>query len=117
MLLKTSFNYSKLTENNIKLLIDDGHKQKFLSFSLYLINDCWYIDIYENNSTLLYGKIVHTWTDIFELLKIYDKSFPKLKFMAMPSNINGIHREFSSSTAGIIQELFLIGDDNTDDNN
>ena len=113
MLLKISFNYSTSTENKIRLLIDDGHKQKFLNLSLYSINDCWYLDIFENKNTLLYGKIVHAWTDIFELLRIYDKTFPNLKLMAMPSNINGINREFSPSSAGVIQELFLIGADDT----
>ena len=47
MLLKISFNYSTSTENKIRLLIDDGHKQKFLNLSLYSINDCWYLDIFE----------------------------------------------------------------------
>lgn len=116
MLLKISFNYSTSTENKIRILIDDGYKQKFLNLSLYLINDSWYLDIFENKNTLLYGKVIHTWTDTFELLRIYDKTFPKLKLTAMPSNINGINKEFTSSSAGIIQELFLIGADDINDN-
>lgn len=108
MFSKISFDYSLLYENKIRILLNDKIRNKFVILSVYCINNYWYIDIYNDNEPLIYGKLIHTWIDILEILKIYDKNFPKVKMMAIPSNINGITQDFLVSTAGIIQELFLI---------
>lgn len=108
MAYKLPFDYSHTTENNIKILLDDGERQKILKFSLYLINENWYIDISDNDNYLLIGRIVHTWMDLVEVLRIYDKEFPQLKIFAVPSNINGIKKEFSSFTAGITHEIIIM---------
>ena len=100
--------YNQFKEDKIRFFIDDGQKRRFVTISIYMLNDSWYADIIGDDRELLYGKIIHTWVDLFELLKINDKDFPNLQLMAMPSNINGINKEFTSKTAGIIQELFLI---------
>ena len=109
MLSKISLSYHKYNENKVKILLNDGSNQKSLTISLYLITNLWYMDIFEENKELLLGKIVHTWVDILEILKIYDKDFPKLELIVMPSNINGINKEFSPEVSGITQEIFLIG--------
>ena len=108
MFSKIISDYSIFKENKIKFLLDDSSNQKILTISIYFIRNSWYIDIFEPNNELLIGKIINTWVDIFELLKIYYKDFPKIKFLALPSNINGINKEFSDVTAGVTQELFLI---------
>lgn len=111
MIYKLPFDYSKSTENNIKILLDDGEKQKILKLSLYLLNDNWYIDISTNSENLITGKIINIWIDLLEVLKIYDRDFPKLKLFAAPTNINGINKEFNSVTAGITHEILITGVD------
>ena len=108
MFSKISFDYSLLYENKIRILLNDKVRNKFLILSVYCINNYWYIDIYNDNEPLIYGKLLHAWIDMLEILKIYDKNFPKIKMMAVPSNINGISQDFHFGTAGITQELFLI---------
>ena len=108
MFSKISFDYSLLYENKIRILLTDKIRNKFLILSVYCINNYWYIDIYNDNKPLIYGKLIHTWIDVLEIIKIYDKNFPKIKMMAVPSNINGISQDFYFNTAGITQELFLI---------
>ena len=108
-MVNLDFSYSKNVENKIKFLLNDGKKQKLLKVSLYLIKDSWYIDISDANNDLLIGKIINTWSDLFEILRIYHKNFPNVQLVAIPSNINGINKEFNTLSAGILQKLFLIG--------
>lgn len=103
-----SLTYNQFKEDKVRFFIDDGQKRRFITISVYMINDSWYTDISGDDKELLCGKIIHPWIDLFELLKINDKDFPNLKLMAIPSNINGINREFTTKSAGIIQELFLV---------
>lgn len=110
-LYRIPLNYILNTENNIKFLLNDGKKQKFIFLSLYSIRNSWYLDVSDNDSKLLIGRLINTWTDLFDILKIYDKNFPKLKLLAMPSNINGINKDFKENIAGTLQELFLVGDE------
>ncbi len=111
MISKIPFDYITLTENNIRVFVNDGNNNKFLNISVYFIKDSWYIDISENGKELILGQIIHTWRDLFEILKIYYRDFPNLKLMAIPSNINGINKNFSALTSGITQEICLIGVD------
>ena len=104
-----NFEYSKIYENKIKFTVDDGDKQKILNINLYLIKNSWYIDISDINTPLLIGKIINTWTDLFEILKIYNKNFPAVDLRAIPSNINGLNKNFDADSAGSLQKLFLIG--------
>jgi hypothetical protein len=103
-----SLTYNQFKEDKIRFFIDDGKKRRFITISVYIINNSWYADITGDDRELLYGKIIHTWVDLFELLKINDKDFPNIQLMAIPSNTNGINKEFTSKTAGIVQELFLV---------
>ena len=103
-----SLTYNQFKEDKVRFFIDDGQKRRFITISIYMTNDSWYVDIIGDDKELLLGKIVHTWIDLFELLKINDKDFPNLKLMVIPSNTNGINKEFTSKTAGIVQELFLV---------
>ena len=112
MLSKLPFDYSKTTENNIRILLNDGIKQKILKISLYLVKDSWYMDIATPDQDLLIGRIVNTWVDLIEILKISDKEFPNLKLSAIPTNTNGIKKEFNSDSGGCLQEILIIGDDN-----
>ena len=110
MLSKIPLEYNILKENNVRILINDGTNNKTVKLSLYCIKNNWYLDIYDSAAPLLLGQILNTWTDLFEIIKIYYKNFPNLFLTVLPSNINGINKEFNKSVAGITQELFILGD-------
>ena len=110
MLSKIFFDYDQTNENNVRILLNDGTNNKIIKLSLYCVKNNWYIDIYDTNVPLALGKILNTWIDLLEIIKIYHKNFPKLSLMVLPSNINGIKEEFNKSISCITQDLFLIGD-------
>ena len=111
MLSKIRLSYFKQKVNNAKFMPDDGMNQKVIKLSVYYVRDSWYVDILDNEKYLLYGKIINTWVDLFELLKIYYKDFPDVKLMALPSNIQGIDKEFIGDIPGILQEIYLLEDE------
>ena len=112
MLSKISLEYNTLKENNIRILLNDGTNNKSIKLSLYCIRNNWYVDIYDSTTPLLLGQVLNTWIDLFEIIKIHYKNFPNLLLTALPSNINGINKEFNKSVAGITQEIFIVGNSN-----
>ena len=108
MLSIIKLTYSSEVENKTKFIIDDLVNQKIIKLTVYLVKGSWYADISDNENNLLLGKIINTWVDLFELLRIYDKSFPNLKLVALPSNINGINKEFVNDIPGVLQQLYLL---------
>ncbi len=104
MLSKIVLTFSKDTENRTKFMVDN----KMIKLTVYYIKRNWYIDIADNERDLLIGKIINSWIDLFELLKIYDKAFPDIKFTALPINVNGIDKEFVEDIPGVLQELYLM---------
>ena len=111
MLSKIRLTYDKENSNNTKFIIDDGTNQKIIRLSVYYVLGSWYVDISDNENYLLYGKIINTWVDLFELLKIHYKDFPDLKLMALPSNIQGINKNFVEDLPGVLQEIYLLQED------
>ena len=111
MLSKIRLTYDKENSNNTKFITDDGTNQRIIRLSVYYVLGSWYVDISDNENYLLYGKIINTWVDLFELLKIYYKDFPNLKLMALPSSIQGINKNFVEDLPGVLQEIYLLQED------
>ena len=108
MLSIIKLTYSSDNENKTKFMVNDSVNQKVIKLNVYFVKGSWYVDISDNENDLLLGKVINTWIDLFELLRIHDKTFPNLKLVALPSNINGINKEFVNEVPGVLQQVYLL---------
>jgi len=54
------------------------------------------------------GQRINAYEDLFLLCRRRYKEFPNVKMIALPINLNGFDVEFTTETAGILQDIMVV---------
>ena len=100
--------YKKNSKSSYKILLDDGEKTLVVILDIYNIRGLWYLDIRTDDENLHIGQRINTYEDLFLICRRRYKEFPNVKMIALPINSNGFDVEFTTETAGILQDIMVV---------
>ena len=100
--------YKENGKSSYKILLDDGEKTFVATLDIYNIRGLWYLDIKSDNEDLHIGQRINTYEDLFLICRRRYKEFPNVKMIALPINLNGFDVEFTTETAGILQDIMVV---------
>ena len=85
--------YKKNKKSSYRILLDDGEKTLLVTLEIYNIKELWYLDVKTDNENLHMGQRINAYEDLFLLCRI---------------NLNGFDVEFTTETAGILQDIMVV---------
>lgn len=100
--------YKENSKNSYKVLLDDGEKTLVAILDIYNIRGLWYLDIRTDDENFHIGQRINTYEDLFLICRRRYKEFPNVKMIALPINLNGFDVEFTTETAGILQDIMVV---------
>ena len=100
--------YKKNGKSSYRILLDDGEKTLVTTLGIYNITGLWYLDIKTDNEDLHIGQRINTYEDLFLICRRRYKEFPNVKMIALPINLNGFDVEFTTETAGVLQDIMVV---------
>ncbi len=100
--------YKKNKKSSYRILLDDGEKTLLVTLEIYNIKELWYLDVKTDNENLHMGQRINAYEDLFLLCRRRYKEFPNVKMIALPINLNGFDVEFTTKTAGILQDIMVV---------
>ena len=100
--------YKENAKSSYKILLDDGEKTLVATLDIYNIRGLWYLDIKNDNEDLHIGQRINTYEDLFLICRRRYKEFPNVKMLALPINLNGFDVEFTTETAGVLQDIMVV---------
>ena len=100
--------YKENGKSSYKILLDDGEKALVTTLDIYNIRRLWYLDIKSDNKDLHIGQRINTYEDLFQICRRRYKEFPNVKMIALPINLNGFDVEFTTETAGVLQDIMVV---------
>ena len=100
--------YKENGKSSYKILLDDGEKTLVATLDIYNIRGLWYLDIKSDNEDLHIGQRINAYEDLFLICRRRYKEFPNVKMLALPINLNGFDVEFTTETAGVLQDIMVV---------
>ena len=100
--------YKENGKSSYKILLDDGEKTLVATLDIYNIRGLWYLELKNDNEDLHIRQRINTYEDLFLICRRRYKEFPNVKMIALPINLNGFDVEFTTETAGVLQDTMVV---------
>ena len=86
----------------------ENGKSSYKTLDIYNVRGLWYLDIKSDNEDLHIGQRINAYEDLFLICRRRYKEFPNVKMIALPINLNGFDVEFTTETAGVLQDIMVV---------